>query len=85
MQSESKSLNHLYLDGVYPVYLQFKRLGTVSLDYRTRAELLRIAREEIDARYFVDINCGGCIPQLLNFVFNYYEKHIHTPNGINWP
>ena len=73
-QPVSKSSNILFLEANYPVYLKFKATQNGSLDYHTRSQLLRIAREEIDKRYFIDINCGGCIPKLLNFVYGWYER-----------
>ena len=73
-QNATKSLNILFLDANYPVYERFKQTQNGHLDYHTRKELLRIAREEIHPNYFIDINCASCIPKLLKFVYGWYER-----------
>ena len=73
-QNATKSLNILFLEANYPVYQRFKQTQNGHLDYRTKAELLRIAREEIHPNYFIDINCSSCVPKLLTFVYGWFER-----------
>ena len=66
-----------WLKDNYSLWQTYKQSGTVRIDYNSRAMLYAIAKE-IDSRYYVDINCPNCVPDLLRFVYSKYDECQHT-------